>query len=195
MIALVGCNSTTQETGSFTAVFKSMEDAEESYSRGTIELNIPNGRVTLQPRRVPTLFDQEKSRVEYIVSIDLKSNWKIKDDDHFRSLVSPAIRPAPEDIIAIRLHRVRYSNRPVERSSDITKFHDQLRDRGIGGWSFKEIKLLLPEEETLPSFPIDSQRHKVWFEWPADERQLFLEFEYDEDKGEQILRGFGLDHP
>lgn len=194
-IALVGCDAARQETGGFTAIFKSIEDAEESHDHGTIELNVPAGKVSLRPRRVPRLFEHEKTHVEYIVSIDLKSNWKIDNDDDFRSLVNPNLKPVPVDINAIRIHGVRYVNRPVGRSKDIADFYDRLSDRGTGGWSAKEIQLLLPVDEKLPPIPIDSQRHKLWLDWPNDDRQLFLDFEYDEDKREQILVGCGLNYP
>lgn len=193
-IALLGCDNAYQETGGFTAVFKSIEDADEAHNCGTVALNLPNGRISLEPRRVPTLFESQKSQVEYIVTIDFKSNWSIHDDDDFRSLVSPNLKPAPLDINAIRIHDVRYVNRPVDRAKDIASFYALISTRGLGGWSKEEIESLLPIGEKLPPIPNDSQRYKVWIDWPHDERQLSLQFEYDADKREQIMLGYGLNY-
>jgi hypothetical protein len=192
---LVGCDNARQETGAFTAVFSSIEDADNTHERGSVILHLSNGTVTLQPRRVPTLFENQKKQVEFIVTVDLKRDWGIRDDEDFRTLVTPELTPRPLDIIAISLSGVRYINRRVERSEDIKSFFECVSDRGTCGWSKNEIELLLPNGYALPTIPADAKRHTVWIDWPIDERQLSLDFEYDEDKQEQILMGYGLGYP
>ncbi len=189
---LVGCDNARQETGGFTAVFSSIEEAERTHDHGSVILNLSGGTVTLQPRRVPTLFASQKKQVEFIVTIDLKRDWGIRNDDDFRAFVTPILAPEPLDIIVIRLSGVRYANRPVSRSDDIKSFYACVEERGTCGWSKKEIELLLPKGYQLPNIPLDAKRHKVWLDWPSDERQLSLDFKYDEEKNEQILMGCGL---
>jgi hypothetical protein len=192
---LVGCDNARQETGGFTAVFSSIEAADETHSRGPVILNLSAGTVTLQPRIVPTLFESQKKQVEFIVTVDVKRDWRICNDEEFRALVTPVLLPEPLDIIAISLSGVRYVNRPVSRSEDIKSFYACVAERGAGGWSKKEIELLLPDGYELPTIPVDAKRHKVWLDWPSDERQLSLDFEYEDDKDEQILMGCGLNYP
>ncbi len=192
---LAGCDNARQETGGFTAVFSSIEEAEKTHDRGSVILNLSGGTVTLQPRAVPTLFESQKNQVEFIVTVDLKRDWGIRNDDDFRALVAPILAPEPLDICAIRLSGVRYVNRPVSHSQDIKSFYACVAERGTGGWSKKEIELLLPNGYELPTIPVDAKRHKVWLEWPSDERQISLDFEYDDDKREQILMGCGLNYP
>ena len=198
-ITLLGSGGVRQDFGGFTAVFRSIEEAEKAHDHGTISLSVPNGNVSIQPRRIPTLFENHKTHVDYLVTIERKSglsinNWSIDNDDAFRAFVRPHLDPAPVDIHAINLRGVQYVNRPVERTTDIAEFFEKLSDRGLGGWSLKEIRLLLPADTSLPVIPIDSQRHEVWLDWPYDERQLSLDFSYDEEKREQILLGYALNY-
>jgi hypothetical protein len=192
---LWGCDVARQEVGGFTCVFQTVSDAEQAHARGLVVLQIREGKVAIQPRRVPTLSESKRTQVVYTVKLDLTKDWDVRDDDAFRALVRTELEPEPVDIYDIKLAAVRYVNRNLDREHDIASFYSRVSERGIGGWSKQEIELLLPIGYELPALPVDARRHKVWLDWPSDERQLSLDFEYDVDKREQILKGCGLDYP
>ena len=173
--------------------YETAADAQAAMASPPIEIVHDGATLVLTPRPLlPTPFHETRLNVDYTLKLQGTGSWGVRDDEQFRTLVRGSMRRPPVDIAGIALDDLRYVHRDYPRCEDLETFHTTIWERGPGGYSLEEIAMLIPTPELLPTASECLTRQEVWLDWPADERDLHLEFEYDSIKQVVLMNGGGL---
>lgn len=186
-----GCSRRIEAIGYCHIQFATPDDFQVASNAPPVVIQHQGATLELTPRST-TPLDEEVRTVLYTVKLEGDSSWGVHNDHDFRELVRTHIRPKPHDVFGIQLDDLKYSERSSPRCQSIEEFQQRIWERGPGGYSLQEIAALIPNPAGLPDADACRTRQIVWLDWPADERDLSLEFEFDEGKQAVLMVGGGL---
>jgi len=188
-LCLPGCSPQNTAQGGFLGYFEDPELADQVVLDQPVTIAAEGGTLEIIPRarRGP------RGRViRYSVSLISGGGWRLDEDDEFRALLSERLSPVPDEIYAIVLPGLKYSQAQFERTRSIQEFWEFLESREAPGYSLEEIRQLLPESYSQKLDEPVTQSRTFVLDWPEDERDLTLGFVYDPEKQAAILRSHGL---